>query len=78
MRSPGRDDTIDTAMLDKQTMEWLKREAAQGPMSMKLDTKGGKVRGSISVGGRVQAVEADAVGDPGSGPIRPISSGNVA
>jgi hypothetical protein len=60
--SPGRDDAINSATLDKQTLECLNREAAQGPMNMKLDTKGGKVSGLISMGERIQRVEADAGG----------------
>jgi len=60
--SPGREDAVDIATLDKQTMECTRREANQGPMSMKLDTRGGKVTGSISMGGRAQAVVVDAGG----------------
>jgi len=60
--SPGRDDAIDIGTLDRQTMECIGREAVQGPMTMKLDTKGGKVKGSITVSGRVQTIETDAGG----------------
>jgi hypothetical protein len=60
--SPGRDDAIDIGTLDKQTMECIGREAVQGPMTMKLDTKGGRVRGSITVDGHVQTIETDAGG----------------
>lgn len=60
--SPGKDDAIDIATLDKKTMECIGREAMQGQMTMKLDTKGGKVKGSFTVGPNSQVIEADAGG----------------
>jgi Protein of unknown function (DUF3108) len=60
--APGRPDAIDTAVLDKDTMECIKREAQQGPLSVKLDTKAGKITGTITMGERVMPVDRDAGG----------------
>ena len=58
----GRPDAIDTAVLDKETMECIKREAQQGPLTVKLNTKAGKITGNITMSDRVIPVERDAGG----------------
>ncbi len=61
METPGGTAT-DTATIEKGTLILLKRNIAQGPMSIDLDFTGGKAAGKMSMGGQDKPISADLGG----------------
>ncbi len=61
MSTPGGD-VVETATLDKTTLQLKKRVMKQGAMQMQLEVKGGKVIGTLSANGQDRPVEKDLPG----------------
>ena len=61
MSTPGGD-VVETAWLDKTTLQLQKRVMKQGAMQMQLEVKGGKVTGSLQANGQERPIEKDLPG----------------
>ena len=57
-------DAVDRGILDKSTLAVRKRTVTQGPATITLDVApGGKISGTVNMGGKAQPVSLDAGGD---------------
>lgn len=61
MSTPGGD-VVETAWLDKTTLQLQKRVMKQGAMQMQLEVKGGKILGSLQANGQDRPIEKDLPG----------------
>ena len=61
MKTPGGE-AVDTVTLEKGTLYVLKRSVKQGPVAIDLSFEGGKVTGTMGMGGPAKPVSADLGG----------------